>query len=162
MWEITTAVGSGRETQGLNIFRDDQKNTKALAILQMFGLQDVVQRLTTLSDTASASEVHDLNNILSLDVHLHSAFDHLKVAFEPVAGELNTYDVFFVYPGRALGLHGLKNRFTLIDHTAGVAQKQKLKQVNGGLPLPEPRPLALHAVCVRVAHMSGAAEVLDK
>ncbi|KAJ7367927.1 hypothetical protein DFH08DRAFT_980884 [Mycena albidolilacea] len=127
----------------------------------MFGLQDVIQRLTTLSDTASASEVHDLNNILSLDVHIHSAFGHLKVAFEPVACELNTYDVFFVYPGRALGLHGLKNRFTLIDHSAGVTQKQKLKQVNDGLPLPEPRLLVLHAVCVRVAHMSGAAEVLD-
>jgi hypothetical protein len=95
MWEITIAVGSGRETQGLNIFRDDQKNAKALAILQMFGLQDVVQRLTTLSDTASASGVHDLINILSLDVHLHSAFGHLKVAFEPVAGEVR-YLVFIL------------------------------------------------------------------
>ncbi|KAJ7475697.1 hypothetical protein FB451DRAFT_956088, partial [Mycena latifolia] len=28
--------------------------------------------------------------------------------------------------------------------------------------LPDPRLLALHAVCARVAHMSGAAEVLDK
>ncbi|KAJ7710846.1 hypothetical protein B0H17DRAFT_914779, partial [Mycena rosella] len=28
-------------------------------------------------------------------------------------------------------------------------------------PLPEPRLLVLHAVCVRVAHMSGAAQALD-
>jgi hypothetical protein len=63
----------------------------------MFGLQDVVQRLTTVSDIAPApaSEVHDLNNILSPDVHLHSAFSHLKVAFEPVAGEVR-YFVFIL------------------------------------------------------------------
>ncbi|KAJ7738075.1 hypothetical protein DFH07DRAFT_752713, partial [Mycena maculata] len=28
--------------------------------------------------------------------------------------------------------------------------------------LPDPRSLALHAVCARVAHISDAAEVLDK
>lgn len=30
-----------------------------------------------------------------------------------------------------------------------------------GLPPPDPRPPALHTTCVRVAHDSGAAELLD-
>ena len=29
-------------------------------------------------------------------------------------------------------------------------------------PLPDPQLLALHATCARVAHMSGAAEFLDR
>jgi hypothetical protein len=30
------------------------------------------------------------------------------------------------------------------------------------LPLPDPRLLALHAVCAKVSHMSGAAEAMDR
>jgi hypothetical protein len=30
-----------------------------------------------------------------------------------------------------------------------------------GLPLPDPRYLALHAACARVAHLSGAAEYIE-
>jgi hypothetical protein len=53
----------------------------------MFGLEDVVERLMTIipGDTASASGVHDLLNILSLITDLHIAFDALKLAFEPTA-----------------------------------------------------------------------------
>lgn len=59
----------------------------ALGILKMFGLEDVVERLMTIipGDTASASGVHDLLNILSLITDLHIAFDALKLAFEPTA-----------------------------------------------------------------------------
>ena len=31
-----------------------------------------------------------------------------------------------------------------------------------GLPLPDPRYLALHAACAKVAHLSGAAEYIEK
>lgn len=53
---------------------------------------------------------------------------------------------------------GLRNRVTLTNFT-----ERKFKQASGvlKLPLPDPRLLALHAVCARVAHMSGAAEALD-
>ncbi|KAJ6542239.1 hypothetical protein DFH09DRAFT_47350 [Mycena vulgaris] len=134
----------------------------ALGILKMFGLEDVVKRLMTIipGDTASASGVHHLLNILSLITDLHIAFDALKLAFEPTAdNEPNTYDVVFAYPQTAIGFFGLKNRITLTNF----ADTRKFKQAGGllELPLPEPRLLALHAVCVRVAHMSGAAQALD-
>jgi hypothetical protein len=53
----------------------------------MFGLEDVVERLMTIipGDTASASGVHDLLNVLSLIPDLHIAFDSLSLAFEPTA-----------------------------------------------------------------------------
>lgn len=38
----------------------------------------------------------------------------------------------------------------------------KPKYHNVCLDLPDPRLLALHAVCARVAHMSGAAEYIDQ
>ncbi|KAJ7798957.1 hypothetical protein B0H14DRAFT_2904553 [Mycena olivaceomarginata] len=126
----------------------------ALGILKMFGLEDVVERLMTIIP------VHDILNILSLITDLHIAFDSLKLAFEPTAdNEPNTYDVVFAYPQTAIGFFGLKNRITLPNF----ADTRKFKQAGGllELPLPEPRLLALHAVCVRVAHMSGAAQALD-
>ncbi|KAF8144291.1 hypothetical protein K438DRAFT_1632022 [Mycena galopus ATCC 62051] len=134
----------------------------ALGILKMFGLEDVVERLMTIipGDTASVSGVHDLFNILSLITDLHIAFDALKLAFEPTADNTpNTYDVVFAHPEAAIGYFGLKNRITLTNF----ADTRKFKQAGGllELPLPDPRLLALHAVCVRVAHMSGAAQALD-
>ncbi|KAJ7649727.1 hypothetical protein FB45DRAFT_997026 [Roridomyces roridus] len=118
----------------------------ALEILRMFGLEDVVEHLMTIipGDTASASGVHDLLNILSLISDLQILFDMLMLALEPTAdNEPNTYDVVFACPE---------------------INTRKYKRAGGQLelPLPEPRLLALHAVCVRVAHMSGAAEALDK
>ncbi|KAK6987855.1 hypothetical protein R3P38DRAFT_3099115 [Favolaschia claudopus] len=139
-----------------------QRAAGAMGILKMFGLTEVVKRLTSFAsaDVASASGVHDLSNILSLSTELHSAFDELKLAFEPVSGKQNTYDIIFAYPQAALGLFGLKNRITLTNF----ADPSKFKEPAGGLlelPLPSSELLALHAVCARVAHMSGAAQALD-
>ncbi|KAJ7044743.1 hypothetical protein C8F04DRAFT_942092 [Mycena alexandri] len=137
-----------------------QNASAALGILKMFGLEDIVDRLMTIGqdDVASASGVHDLLNILSLITDIHAAFDHLKIAFEPT-DEPHTYDIVFAHPEAAIGFFGLKKRITLTNF----ATRRRFKQAGGllELPLPEPRLLALHAVCVRVAHMSGAAQALD-
>ncbi|KAK6997157.1 hypothetical protein R3P38DRAFT_3328876 [Favolaschia claudopus] len=135
----------------------------ALGILRMFGLTELVDRLMSFdkTDVASASGVHDLINIISLSSDPHQAFDTLKLTFEPVEGQENTYDVVFAHPQIALGLFGLKNQITLTNF----ADPGKFKKAAGGvieLPLPSRQLLALHAVCARVAHMSGAAEALDK
>ena len=77
--------------------------------------------------------------------------------------QLNTYDIVFDYPWTVPNM-GVQNRVTLVDHTRQVAQRRQLEKGDSVivLPLPDPRLLALHAVCVRVAHMSGAAEALDE
>lgn len=53
----------------------------------------------------------------------------------------------------------MKNRVTLTNMTR---RKFPLAGDQLELPLPDPRLLALHAACVRVAHMSGAAQTLDE
>lgn len=66
----------------------------ALKILKRFGLAEVVEHLTTISsgNNASAFVVHDLINVISLITDFHSAFDHLKFAFEPTAdGEVRYF-----------------------------------------------------------------------
>ncbi|KAJ7811917.1 hypothetical protein B0H14DRAFT_3479330 [Mycena olivaceomarginata] len=110
---------------------------RAPDILNMFGLQDVVERLTS-DGTASASRVHDLLNI------------------EPTAdAKPNTYHVVFAHPGRALGFEGLKNRITLIDHTQEQAQKRRLKHAGTlSLLLPDPSsPGSSCGVCPSVSHV---------
>ncbi|KAJ7643827.1 hypothetical protein FB45DRAFT_282536 [Roridomyces roridus] len=131
----------------------------ALAILKMFGLGDLVERLMTRGPTASASGVHDLLNILSLTTDVHIIFDKLMLALEPVVDKPNTYDVVFADPETAIGFFGLKNQITLTNF---VDTRKFRLDGELELPLPDPRLLALHAVCVRVAHMSGAAEALDE
>jgi hypothetical protein len=47
-------------------------------------------------------------------------------------------------------------------HIDGAPMVVKFTSKYEEAPLPEPRLLALHATCARVAHMSGAAEFLDQ
>lgn len=67
-----------------------QNAAGALAILQMFGLEKTVEHLRTIAreDTAAASGVHNLLNIISLETQRHRAFNRLQMAFEPVANEV--------------------------------------------------------------------------
>ncbi|KAJ7673290.1 hypothetical protein DFH06DRAFT_1467646 [Mycena polygramma] len=134
-----------------------QHASAAIGILRMFGLDDLTDRLTTVGKPASASGVHILVNILSLNPILHAHFDALNLFLEPTAdGEADKYDVHAAYPRIARQDMPGQVKFVSLPQTAGL-------DPNGTkFPLPDPRLLALHAVCARVAHMSGAAEVLDK
>ncbi|KAJ7867771.1 hypothetical protein B0H14DRAFT_333427 [Mycena olivaceomarginata] len=135
-----------------------QHASAAIEILCTFGLDDLTDRLTTVGKPASASGVHILVNILSLNPILHAHFDALDLFLEPTAdGEADKYDVHAAYPriARQQGIPG-QVKFVSLPRAAGL-------DPNGTtFPLPDPRLLALHAVCARVAHLSGAAEVLDK
>jgi hypothetical protein len=58
----------------------------------MFGLDDLTDRLTTVGKPASASGVHILVNILSLNPILHAHFDALNLFLEPTAdGEVEYF-----------------------------------------------------------------------
>ncbi|KAJ7475698.1 hypothetical protein FB451DRAFT_1173712 [Mycena latifolia] len=129
----------------------------AIGILRMFGLDDLTDRLTTIGKPASASGFHILVNILSLNPILHAHFDALNLFLEPIAdGEADKYDVHAAYLRIARQDIPSQVKFVSLLQATGL-------DPNGTkFPLPDPRLLALHAVCARVAHMSGAAEVLDK
>ncbi|KAJ7710972.1 hypothetical protein B0H17DRAFT_914470 [Mycena rosella] len=133
----------------------------ALSILKMFGLVDLADRLATIGNPASATGVHALVNILSLNSLFHTHFDALKLFLEPTEdGEVefchdDEYDVYIAYP-RIARDGPSRVKFVSLPRQKGVDPD------GTKYPLPDPRLLALHAVCARVAHMSGAAEVLDE
>ncbi|KAJ7755330.1 hypothetical protein DFH07DRAFT_821852 [Mycena maculata] len=141
-----------------NFPHDAQRHhaSAALSILKMFGLVDLADRLATIGNPASATGVHALVNILSLNSLFHTHFDALKLFLEPIEdGEDDEYDVYIAYP-RIARDGPSRIKFVSLPRQKGVDPD------GTKYPLPDPRLLALHAVCARVAHMSGAAEVLDE
>lgn len=141
-----------------------------MSILKSFGFKDLYERLL------EKDGVHDLRNMLSLEHHCHDHFDNLRLWFEGtdkvhppidslvVLTQLNptqpdcyrvcVIDGFFIERYlRSFGHLGTDS----LDRLC-VTFRSHAKNA----PLPDPNLLALHAVCARVAHMSGAAEAFDK
>ena len=63
-------------------------------------------------------------------------------------------------------LHRQENRYRVVlapglTHKSARVPEQVEFTAHHDLPLPSPKYLRIHAVCCRVAHMSGAAEYLD-
>ncbi|KZV73561.1 hypothetical protein PENSPDRAFT_602621 [Peniophora sp. CONT] len=114
----------------------------AMTILQLFGHGDIAEIIT------NKDGVHDLSNIITLRSELHALFNDLGVWFEATA-ELNAYEVCVHDPADMLP-YRYDNIVRFRDHSGR------------DLPLPSPRLLTLHAVCARVAHMSGATEFFDE
>ncbi|KAJ7079990.1 hypothetical protein B0H15DRAFT_491914 [Mycena belliarum] len=137
-----------------------QRGAAARRILKTFGLGNLVDlemSKENSDDAASATGIHDLRNIISLHHSLLVAFHDLKVILEPTDdGVPNKYNVVFALGGLAGGYQGLKAQVELKNFA------NRFKTAVEDLPLPDPRLLALHAVCARVAYMAGAGEILDE
>ncbi|KAJ3900995.1 hypothetical protein F5879DRAFT_808126, partial [Lentinula edodes] len=100
--------------------------------------------------------IHRLGNLLSLIQPLHQTFDNLNLWFDGTDEE-NTYKVHAV--------QDILSLFANVDQRPHFIVNEELKKPNFGnvhLELPDSSLLALHAVCARVAHISGAAEYFDE
>ncbi|KAF9062785.1 hypothetical protein BDP27DRAFT_1300150 [Rhodocollybia butyracea] len=118
-----------------------------MAILTQFGLEQLVDELI------QKGGIHSLRNLLSLISPLHLPFDRLDLWFDETDEE-NVYQVQVARPN-------ILKLFAYVNRRPHFAVDETIKKVNfrsAHLALPDPRLLALHAVCARVAHMSGAAE----
>ncbi|KZP33596.1 hypothetical protein FIBSPDRAFT_847512, partial [Athelia psychrophila] len=93
-------------------------------------------------------EINRLANILTLAGDVRSAFGALKLYFDPVENQPNSYRV--CKTTKAWPASYLKEGIVVT-----------FKSTNMLLPLPDPRYLALHAACAKIAHTSGAAEAID-
>ncbi|KAF8576968.1 hypothetical protein K439DRAFT_1365874, partial [Ramaria rubella] len=91
--------------------------------------------------------VHCLENILTLEVSIHDMFDSLYLWFEAM---YNT--------SRPGGNGVCSNNPVLITH---IPSPVTFTSMHSSLPLPDPRYLALHAACAKVAHHSGAGEYIE-
>ncbi|KAG9021077.1 hypothetical protein FS837_007589 [Tulasnella sp. UAMH 9824] len=95
--------------------------------------------LSTMRDLINRPE-----NGIALDHALHALFGELRLCLEATHDKSSTYKVLLWTRGD-LG----------IPETVSFVSR-------GGIPLPDPRYLALHAACAKVVHQSGIAKMLDK
>ena len=80
--------------------------------------------------------------------------------YQPNASQPDSYEVCVPDPLSKIYLRMYKDFGRLRDDGNRLSVKFSLN--NLGARLPNPKLLALHAACARVAHMSGAAEAFDE
>ncbi|KII89565.1 hypothetical protein PLICRDRAFT_610883 [Plicaturopsis crispa FD-325 SS-3] len=153
-------------TQGAYLFSESAQDTgpkppeytgSAFAILRKFGLGDVATNLM------SGQGVNDLSNVMTLSTYLHAEFDEFEIWLEEVPGQPHTYDL--CAPPRSLvfnliELQGGARRvtFAVSQEVIDAVSQDVVDAGEPTPPLPDPRLLAIRAVCARVAHASGAVE----
>ncbi|KAJ3782032.1 hypothetical protein GGU10DRAFT_276343, partial [Lentinula aff. detonsa] len=123
-------------------FDVDQTKKKAysasvLAVLKRFGY-DV--------ELINGNKVHSLFNIMTLSHDAHDAFDRLELWLE-ATNQVNRYRV------------ATASKFLV---AGGLPEFIEFTSSHPKLPLPSPDLLALHAVCAKVAHLSGAGEYVEQ
>ncbi|KAF8631481.1 hypothetical protein AX17_005084 [Amanita inopinata Kibby_2008] len=122
------------------ILQFEQRAHDDIRVIHQFGYSQIPVDL-------NCNNIHRLENVLTLDVGVRSMFDNLKLWFEPTDTP-NTYK-----------LRAPKSGYILSNYKSTVTfSSPDLKK----LPLPSPEYLKIHAVCARVAHLSGAGEYIDK
>jgi len=109
------------------------------AVMQRFGYE-------SLPDELNGSKVHRLENVMTLIAALHTEFDQLGIWFV-ATNEMNKYRLEAAQP------YTLRGYPEYVTFTTPDQDK---------LPVPSPTYLAIHAACAKVAHLSGAAECIDK
>ncbi|PPQ69947.1 hypothetical protein CVT25_001991 [Psilocybe cyanescens] len=111
------------------------------AVLLRFGQLRAIEEL-------DGPGLHRLENVMTMDASVHLFFDNLEIWFERNENDpIHHYRLETVEPFLIAGLPR-QIEFTTPDPDQ--------------LPLPDPRYLALHAACARVAHLSGAGEYIAK
>ncbi|KAJ3509951.1 hypothetical protein NLJ89_g4944 [Agrocybe chaxingu] len=114
----------------------------SVAMLERFGGIDSIKEL-------DGSNLHRLENALTLSADIHSWFSDMRIWLERRPEDPpNTYRPASTKPH--VYLVGIPD---IVSFSTPDPQR---------LPLPDPRYLATHAACARVAHMSGAAEDIHK
>ncbi|KAK0435688.1 uncharacterized protein EV420DRAFT_1592662 [Desarmillaria tabescens] len=131
------------ESTYFNVSDQGPSNTKldyaasVLAVLKRFGY-DIEQ--------TNGTKVHSLYNVMTMEGNVHDWFDRLEIWFEKTKTP-NCYKLQNLYP---------KYRRRLPAEVTFTTPDQE------NLPVPSETLLSLHAACAKVAHLSGAAEYIDK
>ena len=109
-------------------------------------------------DELNSDKIHRLENVMTLRTDLHGMLDTLLIWLEATVGRsahisLNSIDV----------CQNVINQYTVHATIPSILAMPAIVtfHAQAGLPLPDPRYLALHATCARVAHLSGAGEYID-
>ncbi|PBK95504.1 hypothetical protein ARMGADRAFT_1164063 [Armillaria gallica] len=110
---------------------------------------DVVERFADISIVKELNQnnIHKPENTFTVSPEFHGPFDELQFSLHPVGPD--TYEIH-TYPSDLNAEYGLPDRVTLKDATGGK------------IPLPAVVYFQLHDVCAKIAHLSGAGEVVEQ
>ncbi|KAF4566336.1 hypothetical protein EYR36_011755 [Pleurotus pulmonarius] len=118
-------------------------------MLQYFGTEDIYNDL-------KGDRIHHPSNLLSLSLTDHHRFVHQSLWFEPLKHTPDGYHY-------KLCVANASARPTSPDHKRAEQVVFRDKTVGTTvIPAPNPKYLALHAACCRIARMSGAALIFDE
>ncbi|TFK64655.1 hypothetical protein BDN72DRAFT_881367, partial [Pluteus cervinus] len=120
-------------------------------ILTLFGLTSLVDRVI------QPGGINDLSNILTLRPELHLMFNHLKLWFEGTETP-NEYNICVSNEKSLRAFQVARRRIQFRVNNIDYINSEQQRLL---LPLPDPKLLAIHAICAKVAHLSGAAEHFD-
>ncbi|THH21128.1 hypothetical protein EW146_g321 [Bondarzewia mesenterica] len=116
---------------------------------------DGLGEVKVVDDELNGKGIHCMENVMTMAGPVHTAFDYLKLWLEEDPTTPDCYHIHTLYPEDYASL-GIENRVVQLTSTKPVSQYGE-----EGLALPDPRIIALHAACAKVANMSGAAEYID-
>ncbi|KAK0240663.1 hypothetical protein EDD85DRAFT_933864 [Armillaria nabsnona] len=110
---------------------------------------DAVERFadSSIVKELNQNSIHKPENTFSISPEFRGMFDELQFSLHPV--EPDTYEIH-TYPSDLNAEYGLPDRVTLKDATGGK------------IPLPNRRYFKLHDACAKIAHLSGAGEVVEQ
>ncbi|KAJ7657687.1 hypothetical protein DFH06DRAFT_1131465 [Mycena polygramma] len=144
---VDRAVASGlglTTVDCTHIFPESVQIGEREAILEMFGLSD---------EAESLRNPNRLSNVISMHEPLLRRFDLLDFWFEEVIGEPDTYNIQGVWLVWTMRPPLPKRVRFAVDPEFAAACRTNGRPVPA---LPSPSLLAVRAVCLRVAHISGA------
>ncbi|KAK0213169.1 hypothetical protein DFS33DRAFT_1269795 [Desarmillaria ectypa] len=113
------------------------------AVIERFAGISVVEEL-------NQNNVHRPENTFTISPEFHRLFDRLQLSLHPIEQDgSNTYEIH-TYPPYENAEYGLPYQVTLTDTTGGQ------------IPLPSRRYFQLRDACAKIAHFSGAGEVMEQ
>ncbi|KAK0213228.1 hypothetical protein DFS33DRAFT_1394025 [Desarmillaria ectypa] len=115
----------------------------AAAVVERFAQISILKEL-------NQNNVHRPENTFTISPEFHDPFDRLQISLRPIKqDDSNTYEIH-TYPPDENAEYALPYQVTLTDAT------------NGKIPLPSRRYFELRDACAKIAHLSGAGEVVEQ
>jgi len=147
--EIVQPGTAGTYTQAVHVlpFSPNEASTRIEA-QRPSAIWEIIKKFSGIQlNELSGDRINCLENVITLCYDAHIAFGNLSTWLEPIEEEPHHYRLRKNEPYILSVPDGSIIRFD--DHGTG-------------LPLPDRRYLALHAACARVAHASGAGDLIDE
>jgi hypothetical protein len=122
----------------------------------------VLKRFCYDIDAFNGPKVHSLTNVITMEKNIHDLFDRLQLYFELEAtSSLASVFSIMALIGYRVAIEREGSLRSQTIHSTPHSEYVSFRHPEH-LPVPAPELLALHTTCCKVAHLSGAAEYIDR